>query len=250
MISEKNKLQEYCQKNKLSVPIYNSWSSGEHHQLAWSAKISIIINGEQITMNTTIPTNTKTNAEKQAASIMLDYLQKNLEIITTSIAFNDNIDGNNDNIDGNNDTDTSEYKFTLEPQIIQEIYIIDLENKPIFNHKFEKNILYVGFLNSIHHSIKKYTKWHKCQSDNICREILDSKCNKLLYLIEGGTADLVDHFMSMMIYPVMNFIQTYEITPKIIIVSGDHAGWCTRACLEKILKWRKISNINIENSIL
>lgn len=95
----------------------------------------------------------------------------------------------------------------------------------------------------------KYSKWHKCKSDNILKELQDSQNNRLLYLIEGGVSDLVDHFMTLLIYPVINYIKQIEILPTIIIVSGDHAAWCTKTCLEKVLKWHNIQVESIINTI-
>ena len=295
-MTEKNKLQEYCQKNQIPMPIYKSWSNGEHHKLSWSASVNVLINGKNVIIDTIVPTTTKTSAEKQAAVMMLDYIfkKKDKSLLTklrertklnvtsthktifknyelsdedvidavenddTQLLENDDIqlseNGNGADditilrVHNKNDLgDEKQLTFDICSQKINEIYLLDLENKPVFKRKLKNNVLYIGFLNSIHHSIEKYNKWYKCRSDNIYKELLESKNNKLLYLIDGGTTDLVDHFMSTMIYPLVDFINSHEILPKIIIVSGDHAGWCTRTCLEKILKWRKITNIDISN---
>lgn len=240
-ISAKNKLQEYCQKNKLPMPIYNAWSIGESHKLEWSASVSIILDQqcqENIIANTIMTANTKTNAEKQAAAILLEQLLNNQTILDKSCKNSIK----NPNI---NNEDPTNYLVNLTS--IKKIYIIDLENKPLFKCEFKDDAIYVGFLNSIHHSISKYISWHKCQSDDIYQEIIESKCNKLIYLIEGGNIDLVDHFMTVMIYPLLKFIDKNNISPEIIIISGDHAGWCTRRCMEKILEWKKIS-LKIDNA--
>jgi len=131
---------------------------------------------------------------------------------------------------------------------ISKIYLIDLENKPCFGKQYNKNSIYIGFINSIHHSVHKYEAWHLCQSDNINNE-LGSRNNKLLYLIEGGTADLVDHFITVMIYPLINHIKRLCTKPIINIVSGDHASWCTRNCLEKALKWNNLDDIKVCNTV-
>nr|AEX63025.1 hypothetical protein mv_R823 [Moumouvirus Monve] len=115
--------------------------------------------------------------------------------------------------------------------------------------KTDPNCIYVGFLNTIHHSVPKYNKWYRCKSDNISKELQDGQNNKLLFLIEGGVSDLVDHFMTLLIYPVINYIKQLEIAPTIIIVSGDHAAWCTKTCLEKVLKWHEIQVESIVNTI-
>ena len=277
-MSGKNKLQEYCQKRKMMMPIYSSWSSGEQHNLRWSASVTITLtSNKDITLETIFPSNSKCDAEKQVATMMIDYIKnrKNEEFNNSkkSSIQNDvqssnhmvcpsslrgsiqvpvschpqkiltdiNIFNNNDDIEYQNEIDTN-------PSSIKTIYIIDLENKPFFRGKMDKNCLYIGFLNSTHHSVQKYNSWHKCKTDIIDKEILEAKTNKLLYLIDGGTADLVDHFMTAFLYPILDFIQMYNVCLTINIISGDHAGWCTRACLEKIIKWKKIINIEVNNS--
>ena len=267
-MSEKNTLQEYCQKNKLSMPIYHSWSKGEPHRLSWSASVTIKIHDKNITIDTIVPISSKISAEKQAARMMLDYIEneklddhnkisnltklKNktkLSIISThksvfSNKYDTNIIDDIDNIDDidivDNNNDNSDF--------INNIYLIDLENKPCFKYTVKNNSLYIGFLNSIHHSINKYNHWHKCKTDDIAKEIEKSRNCKLLYLVDGGINDLVDHFMSLFVYPIVNYIMDKNITPVISIISGDHAGWCTRTCLEKVLKWRKNDSIEIINS--
>jgi len=113
--------------------------------------------------------------------------------------------------------------------------------------KYEPDTLYIGFLNSIHHSINKYSDWSTASSDDITKEIDSSNNNKLLYLIDGGTPDLVDHFITLLIYPVAHYVKKYNTKPTIMIVSGDHAGWCTRACLEKVLRWNNVLVTEIRN---
>ena len=279
-MTEKNQLQEYCQKNKLTLPLYKSWSIGESHKLQWSSTVTIKLNNKDITLESTVPSNSKTGAERQAAVLMMQYI-KSIKNNSSLISRNDetiserddelleylsspDVDHKDmdfdpyvliDSDDENSDKSKADYitrmktKPNIDPSLISIIYLIDLENKPFFRCKINKNnCLYIGFLNSIHHSVKKYNSWYKCKTDSIDKEIVESKNYRLLYLIDGGTADLVDHFMTAFVYPVTDFIQTYNICPIINIISGDHAGWCTRACLEKILKWRKITNIEINNA--
>ena len=131
---------------------------------------------------------------------------------------------------------------------ITNIYLIDLENKPFFKkeNNFKEGSIYIGFLNSIHHTVKKYKSWRMCQTDQLDKEIKSSTTNKLLYVVDGGTADLVDHFMTAFIYPVLKYIKDTNIKPTIYIISGDHAGWCTRTCFEKVMKWNSFQ-LNIIN---
>ena len=251
LISEKNRLQEFCQKNKLPMPLYVSWHEGLHHQLKWFAHVTVTIRDQKLNIKTAQYSDTKTDAENYAASLLLNHLSevKLNEIKLNEIKLNE-IKLNEIKL---NEIKLSDVPFhniinsaSVDFMNITKVYFIDLENKPVFKHEFKTDAIYIGFLNSIHHSIIKYDTWHKCESDNLHQEIINSNCNKLLYLIDGAVIDLVDHFMTAMIYPLLNFIIFDKIMAKIVIVSGDHAGWCTRTCIEKILQWKKIS-VKIEN---
>lgn len=295
-MSEKNKLQEYCQKNKIPMPVYETWSSGKDNCLQWSAKVIIIVDGKKIIIDTIVPSNSKSSAEKQAALMMLDYISKKhgnpdtqltklrnatkLNITSThkpSIKkenFNKimvNIDdkislGSDDdkifsssddkitsNFDdkissGSDDKVLSSFDDKIFNKIL-DIYFIDLENKPAFKYKPNDSSIFIGFINSIHNSLPKYSDWHKCQSDNIWTELLN-KNRKLIYIIDGGISDLSDHFITAMLYPLVEFISKNNISCTVHIISGDHASWCTRACLEKILKWRKMDYVNVVNAVI
>ena len=253
-MSEKNLLQEFCQKKKTHIPIYQSVSSGKPHSLNWKATVTIQINGRDLVIESDTDCSSKTKAEQQAAKLMLRYIQENLSgteyILPKSVK---PIITKNTLANYLSDTAYNNTMLTSNPPIdlnkITSIYLIDLENKPSANLKAANNCIYVGCLNSIHHSVQKYESWIKCGSDKIDKEITQSLSTKLLYLIDGGTADLVDHFMTVLVYPIVDFIQQYKLSPTINIISGDHAGWCTRACIEKILKWRSMSNVNIVNAV-
>jgi len=66
-INYKNKLQEYCQKNKLQMPIYNSYSNGVE-VLEWSSKVTVC----DKTYETTNVWRSKKEAEQAVASIAYD----------------------------------------------------------------------------------------------------------------------------------------------------------------------------------
>lgn len=252
MNSPKNKLQEYFQKNKLPIPIYNSISSGPDHNKIWTSSIVATINGQEFTLVGSKNSNSKTISQQMVATEMLEYLLK-LDNNATDTNANCNIINKNNN--NNNTTDTNAdcniipLKQTNNYNTPQTIYFLDLENKPVFDLKPDNNSIYLGFINSLHHSIPKYKNWHTCKSDDIYHELSVSNNNCLMYVIEGGISDLADHLMTLMLYPLMIFISKLNCRPNIAIVSGDHAAWCTRICLEKILKWHNIDGIIISNTI-
>ena len=220
MSNFKNDLQELCQKNKWELPTYACISKGPAHQLEWYATASIDIGDYTFKTETVKPADSKVGAEKLAAQELLDVI--NMREIKPA----------KQKVEAKNDKS---------PDII---YLIDLENKPAFNIKENNTCLYIGFINSIHHSIPKYNKWKICESDNIDKESKDN--NKLLYTIEGGVNDLSDHYMTAMIYPLLHYMKT-NLVHEIAIISGDHAGFCTKSCIETIAAFRKITGIKIKN---
>jgi hypothetical protein len=225
-MSNKNILQEYCQKEKFAMPTYVSRSEGKAHDLQWYCKIKIA--DFNLEMESTVPSNSKVNAEQLVAGMALESingLSPNKSNIITS--------------------PTIDSKLNMEES--NAIYLIDLENTPAFNKKLNPNNLYVGFHNNLHHSIPKYADWHECSSFCLQNEISISQSNKLLYLIEGGVADLVDHFMTMFTCPLVSYLQTNTKIQIVYIVSGDRAAFCTKACLEKALEWSSITGITIKN---
>lgn len=275
-MSEKNLLQEYCQKNGLIMPQYETWSRGEAHRLEWFAQVKVVVNGRTLLVESDKWANSKTNAEKIAAKAMLYHLDENYKkIFTPSINMefekfytSKNIVPNSSKIQPHIIDFLKSDKFepivsnpekkrlieefrkfnVLSIESIDTIHVIDAENKQFFKLNPNPNAMYIAFINSIHNTLPKYTEWHICKSDDITAEINSCANSRLLYMIEGGTTDLVDHFMSCFAYAIVEFIKKNSITPIINIVSGDHAGWCTRICIEKVAKWKGI-NVNVKNSI-
>jgi hypothetical protein len=212
--SNKSILNEYCQKNKLDMPVYHTTSSNDTNRLYWNCKLKFL----DTELETDISSTSKINAEQQVAGLALEYLKTNSN---TSPKL------------------TEEYSGA--------IYLIDLENKPAFGINLNTNNIYIGFHNSIHHSIPKYADWHECKSSCLENELSLSQTNKLIYLIEGGVSDLVDHLMTMFVYPLVMYLKTNPSIQTVCIVSGDHAGFCTKACLEKALGWSNLKGITIKN---
>lgn len=232
-VSEKNLLQEFCQKQKIGLPVYDSWYQGELHKIKWWANVTIRIDKKLFSEKTRTAHTTKSLAEKKAAQLMLKLLEREKIVVVKQ-------------------ENNSERSLIMSKNNIlinfDVICLIDLENKPFFKKNYKGNYLYMGFINLIHNSFDKYNHWYKAETDDINREINTGKTNLLLYVINGGTTDLADHFMSAFIYPMVNYISTKDVRPEIFIISGDHAGWCTRICLKRVLKWKgfkvKISNLS------
>ncbi len=279
MASDKNRLQEFCQKKKINFPIYETYCTNDT-QIKWKTIISMTINGLLIKISPEESFNTKAESEKNAAREMIQHIKtfssqshyspnsetKQSHIIPSQCATKKYTisDNTNNTIDTNKQQDTLKQLDFSKKCVIEnihdhyftKIYIIDLENKPQLNLVPRQDSIYLGFINSLHHSVGKYSDWYNCTNDNIAEQISTSGNNKLLYCIDGGISDLSDHFMTAFIYPIINYISSHIINKfentntSICIISGDHAGYCTRYCLEKMIRWNKLSNIDVSNSII
>ena len=231
-MSYKNKLQELCQKEDIALPVYKSKSSGLQHEIKWESSVSVVWNKKKVCCKAPACVTSKIKSQNRAAYLMLKLIRKKKQARKP--------------MKPTKPTKKTVIKKNIVASIT-DIYLIDLENKPAFKVNFKSTGLYVGFINTIHHSIGKYKSWHKCESDVVEKEIVAADSNLLLYCIEGGTADLSDHFLTLFSYPIVNFIQENGIDVVIHIITGDHAGWCSRACIEKILNWRSL-DVKIVNS--
>lgn len=212
-MSHKNILQEYCQSHKLKIPKYSSTSSGPPHKSDWFATVSLELPNKNIYVTTSIPCSSKIAAEQAAAEIILNQIKevKKVKQIKSSTG--------------------------------SDLFIIDLENKPCFNKNPESNQHWIGFHNELHHSMSKYIDWHLAITSDIQSEL--SKSNKILYTIKGGTANLVDHFMTMFVWPITFYLSKNPIN-TLYIVSGDTSSFCTKKCLKKAIK---MSGLNLQTKI-
>ena len=197
------------------MPIYKTRSIGVAHRLDWFATVEIP--EKNIIVETAESTASKTSAEQSGAKLVLDQLQK------------------------------SKPKEKIALNNFDSVYLIDLENRPSFNGDFSSKSLYVGFHNSVHHAIPKYKNWHQALLPDMSTEINKGQNNCLLYLIEGGVTDLVDHFMTMFVWPVSLYLKENPDIKIVYVVSGDKAGFCTKICLEKALEWNHIHGVKIKN---
>lgn len=264
-LNYKGILQEFCQKNKYGMPIYQSTCNGPSHAPLWKTTCSVTDpQTQKIKKSTTKESNTsKTTSEMLAAKILYNKLiaVKSHTQPVKSISepkFNRNIDAIKP---ASNLTHLpAEYankNMAIEPLNLQVImmarytrlFLIDIENKPHMNHRFEPDAIYIGFVSSTFGALSKYHNWHICNTDDIYQNI-QSHGNLLMYTIEGGMSDLADHWMTAFCYPVCIFLKKCTHIRSIAIVTSDKAGWCTRACLDRILKFNEIKNVNVDNKII
>lgn len=259
MISYKNRLQEWCQKNNKSLPIYSSKSKGEDHCLQWSANATVIINEKAISATCKPKFSTKIAAEQYVAKKLLNKICKNDIIELNNI---DNLSSSSPNSPSSPNSLSSSSSTTINsPRLsmkispksnnIRIINLIDLENKPYFDIKCNPNTLYIGCISATHSTLPKYVDWLNTDTDKIADVVKNPDNRLLLYMIEGGVVDLVDHYMTCLIYPIINYVKTLSLDPEEIIniriITGDKAGYCTRICFEKIISWENLKQIKMTN---
>ena len=133
------------------------------------------------------------------------------------------------------------------PDQIGQIYLIDLENCPQMNlsgMKLNNNtdVTFIGFSTRMNFDPNKYKEWTIIDTDTKKVDI-----NQMfIYTIDGGYKDLVDHFMSMFVYPLSVWIKDHSFTGKVTIITKDHAGWCTKTLLDNLIK---IMDLDVTTSI-
>jgi len=124
MSNGKNQLQEYCMKNKIALPEYETKNIGDKTPL-WLSTVTA--DGKSVTGNSEL---TKTGAEISAASLLLSNLSPAMKITKVGE-------------DG--------------------IYLLDLENAPLVKgQKPTSNQIWIGFLSSHHGTRDKYSDWRIC----------------------------------------------------------------------------------------
>lgn len=190
-MSWKNKLQEYCQTQGCPLPAYTSVPLTNNNIIVFRSKVLFVIHGISREYYGTTCSRKK-DAEMSAA-----------EVAYKSIT----------NYDA---------KFT-------KLQVIDLENVPYHKKHFYEDVLYVGIIGSIHPALNKYSDWYRPSTRDLVKESTIS--NKLLYTIEGGYKNLVDHILSMFMVSVAEYIRVTDEVVSVRIVTSDNAGLCTRSCL-------------------
>lgn len=204
----KNKLQEYTQKRQLPNPTYSTVAVTVNNAILFRSKANVQLETHMLVVGGS-DFSSKKEAEKDAAREAYSTLTE---------------------VDG----------YTS-------IYLIDLENVPYFSRRTSEDCLYLGFIGSTHHAVKKYSDWYQPSSRKLIKE--STLSNKLLYVIEGGCKDLVDHYLTMFVTSVVSYIRNSGVHAVIYIVTGDKAGWCTAKCLEYECRFQEIEgHVQIVNT--
>jgi len=254
-MSYKNILQEHFQKNGLPLPVYQtqpitptdpSLATDPKQILGWSSTVYVNFSKVKDQFNiknyTGNMSSTKTGAESNAASECLKAL--NL-INTTSITapYQPVLE-----------TTFNSADYRLEPGTFYKNFnLIDLENTPSFNVIPKKDVLYIGFINAHHHSLREYEKkWNIFKDFNNVVDHLketyhrtDLYPNCLIITIMGGVTDLSDHLMTCWLLFLVDYLKLIpkDSTAIVNLCSRDHGIWCTKECLLKLLKFYQLDRI-------
>jgi len=162
-----NQLQEYCQKQKITLPEYTFVSSGSSHAPQWTATISI--DEHSITYDTF--SSTKSEAKNNVAQKALEKMMQSTQ---------------------------STYQ---KPDAISTVYIIDIENQP--NISVQPENYYIGVVTSNYGGLSKFESWERRPVSSI----MNSSTNTSLVVIQSsGLKDLADHFLTWVAVTVVNSI--------------------------------------------
>jgi hypothetical protein len=224
---EKNQLQEFCQKNKLQLPIYesNRIDNDQPHLPKWIA--SVIVNNEKFMLGVDKYENSKTLAERKVAKIAFDKINEN------------NI------ICGDKKTKKTNESNDIDIQSVKYVILGDAENIKLLDMKYNENSVVIGFACQSFHMLDKYIddkKWNIISNYiEPTKLIINKKIYKhYLFTIDDKINDLADHYLTM--YASQIVISNIFNNATFIIVTKDHAGWCTSSVLRKLN-----SKINVRN---
>lgn len=205
----KSRLQEYCQKKGYKLPLYSTVPYIDCVQAILYVSTVTVEIDDILLSNISFPCTSKREAESNAAYILYSNISQR------------------------------NYYKTL--------CLIDLENVHYFSKSLKDDVLYIGFLTSNHSTLSKYDAWKSPSTKDIIEE--SSNTNTLLYTIEGGEKNLVDHYLSSFVTEISSYIKKIGEKVNVYILTSDNAGWCSRRCLEADCKMNKISDlITITNS--
>lgn len=200
----KNKLQEYCMKKKISLPVYDTEQYVDQVTKKNLFKSKVTVLNESCVSSDYY--NTKVDAEKNAAQLLFELLQKTPH-------------SNNNNSNHG-------------------IYIFDLENM----HTTEipnRNQIFIGFISSTHSSLNNYNKWKHIT--DFTDDIKYGYCY-IIALNNFGLKDMIDHYISAYTYKIALWYNSYhsKYGSNIYIISRDKSAWCNKICLELWLPKCKI----------
>lgn len=208
MENYKGKLLEYCAKNIIAPPVFSS------SMMDGFWKCNVVF--QQFDITTKPIPGKKIQAEQEASRLILELVQ-------------------------NQHQSHHSHQIPLE-----NVVMIDLENIPWDkSNEIPPKTLILGFTSVNHHSIGKYDDWEHLSHPN---QIETRKSDLLLFKIEGGYADLVDHFLTSFTFYLASYLKSTNQSPKVFILSKDKAAYCSESCLKYFnltLKTRVISKYSM-----
>lgn len=206
-MSSKNILQEYCQKNKLDFPIYETYRiDGTDNLPIFECSINFL---NKIYKSTG---NSKICAEKNAASIVCNEIVNNHQIKFS------NSEIKKENVIRNNVFYTLSQKYSNILEILDElfenIYLIDGDNCHIMNEDVfnDQKSLFIYFVAKNNTKIQPII--HQQKYENCC-----------IFISKSIGKDAVDHLMSY----YLGKMSMIWLNKKYFILTKDHFG----ECLEK-----------------
>src|SRR4030042_844476 len=228
----KSKLSVYCQRNGFSFR-FEDQPVVFGNETMWTSTLIFSCNGnEQKVVGMALKS--KKESQMSAAEILMAHLDQQTSRYGQSVIYA-------------HPAVPSPLLSERNPQkVYTEIYMIDLENVHFFSTQTNNNVLYLGFISSIHQTLSRYTGWKHCKTRNIYTESINN--NKLIFKAKGGEKDLVDHVMSMFSISVVDYIEKIGEKVTVNVMTKDKAGWCTAKCLDMELGYRSLKNFaDIEN---
>lgn len=203
-MSNKNILQEYCQQNKIKLPIYNTINTGTQFDIEWTSAVTF--NNKKYTAKS----RSKIAAEQAVAHNIIKDMRisdaPNLTLTNTPVTVTT---PRKQKVDSVHIIDLKNYKT---------IFLVDSENCELTDQDIDKypNALFVFFC------AKNTTKMY-------CFRMQESRSNAYVFISQSIGRDAADHLLSY-ILGIMVCIDTYKNTEhSYYVITKDHYG----ECLEK-----------------
>lgn len=200
MLSTKNKLQEYCQKNRISFPEYDT-KRPENSATGWISSLKLVNNSAVSSVF-----NRKSDAEKDVAEKMLELLKENQDVKVEEKQY-----------------EISLHDISVMCCSVDTICLIDVENIPkslsLSPHSIPNNLLVIGIAGYRSSYAEKNFPFNK-------------------HIIRSAGKNASDYMISFLVGYIVGTLSEQHVyesnhTHRFILVSKDHYVETMKTCLQQ-----------------
>ncbi len=216
-------MADYCERRGFSKPEYWSWTKFNDCN-SWNSQVNINVRGQAITVQSDKDSNKRSTSENNAASKMMDYLNKFDAKIPEYSLFNYGI-----------------YNPIIgrQLQIVKEereecLYIIDIDSEYCPNLKIREDSYYAAFSTFGNKKLIEYQDWKECNE----RKFFHKKefPNKILFISDQDKDDIT-HFISSTLFVFSKLINRKNL--KNICIIANKNNEVLKLSVHNFLRWKK-----------